>query len=79
MNNYIFLCNNCINELAKFKKYMKKFAHVLSILLHLYIKFQDQYHYNLAITKNRIFVFLLVFHLYEFDLKILCINRVGSK
>jgi hypothetical protein len=34
--------NHHVNELTKFIRNLKKISDVLSILLHLYIKFQDQ-------------------------------------
>jgi hypothetical protein len=48
-----FPCKHCVNELTKFIKKSEKITDVLLILLHLYIKFQDQIHYSLAIPKKR--------------------------
>jgi hypothetical protein len=39
-----FSCNHRANKLTKFIKKSENFTDVLLILLHLYIKFQDQIH-----------------------------------
>jgi hypothetical protein len=46
-----FPCNHCANKLTKF---IKKFTYVLLIILHLYIKFQDQNHRNKRAVKKTI-------------------------
>jgi hypothetical protein len=51
-----FPCIRCANELTKFIKNLKKFTDVLLILLHLYIKFQDQIHRNERAVKKTKFL-----------------------
>jgi hypothetical protein len=48
-----FPCNHCANELTKF---IKKFTYVLLIILHLYIKFQDQNHRSKRAVKKTKFL-----------------------
>jgi hypothetical protein len=85
-----FPYNHRANKLTKFIRKSEKFADVLFIIVHIYIKFQDQIHYGLATPKKRnfwqiceirsvkIFVFFLLFHSYEFDFETLYIDEVGS-
>jgi hypothetical protein len=85
-----FSYNHRANKLTKFIRKSEKFADVLFIIVHIYIKFQDQIHYGLATPKKRnfwqiceirsvkIFVFFLLFHSYEFDFETLYIDEVGS-
>jgi hypothetical protein len=51
-----FSCSHCANELIKFTNKYEKITHVLLIILHLCIKFQDQIPYSLAITKKENFL-----------------------
>jgi hypothetical protein len=51
-----FPCNHRAKELTKFIKNLKKITDVLLILLHLYIKFQDQIHRNERAVKKTKFL-----------------------
>jgi hypothetical protein len=69
-------------ELIKFKK-SKKIIHVLSIILHLYTKFQHQIPNNEGVKKIKFLTelyseisFLLQIKYNRFNLKILYTNRV---
>jgi hypothetical protein len=49
------ICNgniSCAHELMKFIKNLKNFTHVLSILLHMCIKFEVKTNYSLSIKKE---------------------------
>jgi hypothetical protein len=48
-------CTYHADELTKFTKKFKKFTHVLSIILHMCIKFQVKTYYSLSIIKKRNF------------------------
>jgi hypothetical protein len=73
-----------VNELIKFTKNLKKCIYVLSILLHLCIKFQHQISNNEdAVKKIKILTdlqseisFLLQINYNEFNLKILYTDRI---
>jgi hypothetical protein len=54
------------HELTKFIKNLKKLTHVLSMLLHICIKFQVKNHYSLSIRKREISDMSLTTHLLEF-------------
>jgi hypothetical protein len=85
-----FSCNHRANKLTKFIRKFEKFTYVLLIILHLYIKFQYQIYYSLAILKrdffdrsvrlylSEILSFLLFFCSYKIDLEILYIDVVES-
>jgi hypothetical protein len=51
-----FSCTYRVHELKKFTKNLKTFTHVISILLHLYIKFQVQIPSNEGAVKNTKFL-----------------------
>jgi hypothetical protein len=57
-----FPCNHCANKLTKF---IKKFTYVLLIILHLYIKFQDQNHRNERVVRKIKFLIDLISQIYQ--------------
>jgi hypothetical protein len=57
------LCNRCANKLTKFIKNLKKITDVLLILLHLYIKYQDQPLAHLHLSLDCILVIALSIYL----------------
>jgi hypothetical protein len=47
-------CVTTVQQLIKFIKKSEKITNVVLILLHIYIKFQDQNHRNERVIKNKI-------------------------
>jgi hypothetical protein len=85
------LCNHCANKLTKFIKKSKKIhrcsfdstlsIYKISIIKSLYLSYtkKRKFWQICEIRSVRNFVFLLLFHSYNFNVKILYIVEVGSK
>jgi hypothetical protein len=77
---YVHMGSPCAyraHELTKFMKQSKKITYIVSMLLHMCIKFQVKTHYSLSITKREILdMFLLLFCYYEFELEFLYADEV---